>query len=253
MKTLMKYDLILLKRTSKFIVFPAIGIFFAILSPVTAKYMPEILEALLGAEGINLGLPEVTVSDSYLQYIGNLFDIFLFVTIFVGVSLFMKQKNKGELPLVLSKPIKRSNYLISKLSAFSILIISSLVASGIVFSLYTYYLFGTVDIMLVLNITLIYFVYTIFILSVSMFMAMFMKSYAGANIMTFVVYIVFSILGAFSKGVLDYLPGRVTQRSVELIRSSTEMNTMLPFTLVLVSLSTILILVSILKFKKYDI
>ncbi len=253
MKTLMKYDFIFLKRTSKFIVFPAIGIFFAILSPITAKYMHEILGALLGAEGLDYIIPAVTVSDSYIQYIGYLFEIFLFVSIFVGVSIFMKEKNKGELPLVLSKPISRTSYLLSKLFTFLILIFGSLIVSGLVFSYYTYYLFDTIDIMIVLNITLLYFIYTIFILAVSMFTSMLMKSYAGASVVTFVMYILFSILGAFDKGILEYLPGRVTQRSAEIITGTTEMNTMLPFILVILVVSFVFVFLSIQKFKKYDI
>ena len=252
MKTLLKYDFIYLKRTSKFIIFPAIAIFFAVLSPLTARYMTEILEALLGAEGIGIAFPEVTVFDSYVQYIGNLYEIFLIVTVFVGVSLFMRQKNKGELPLVLSKPISRTKYLMSKYISFAILIIGTLFVSGLIFAYYTHYLFGTVDLLLTLNVSLLFFLYTLFILSIAMFTAMFFESYAGASVITFVVYIIFSILSGFNKGILDYLPGRLITRITELIYGT-------PDAALWTNISVIVVIIALLgylsinKFKKYDI
>lgn len=252
MKTLLKYDFIFLKRTSKFIIFPAIAIFFAILSPVTAKYMPEILEALLGAEGIGFELPAVTQYDSYVQYIGNLYEIFLIVTVFVGVSIFMKEKNKGELPLILSKPVNRTKYLLSKYISFTILVAATLMLSGLVFSYYTNYLFGTVDLTVTLSISLLFLLYTMFILSVSLFTAMFFDSYAGASIVTFVVYIVFSILSGFNKGILDYLPGRLVTRITEVIYGTSDYTLWVNVVVILMVITT-LGYISIKKFKKYDI
>ena len=45
----------------------------------------------------------------------KVYEIFLIVGIFVSVSIFMRDKNKGLLPLILSKPINRTKYLLSKL------------------------------------------------------------------------------------------------------------------------------------------
>lgn len=253
MKTLLKYDFIFLKRTSKFIVFPAIAIFFAISSPLLAKYMPEILKLLLGSDGLSVQIPEVSVLDSYIQYVGNLFELYLIVSIFVGVSIFMREKNKGELPLLLSKPVNRTKYIISKYISFSILILLSLAIGGLIFSYYTYYLFDTVNILIVVYMTLLFFIYSCFILSISLLTAMYFNSYAGASIITFVAFLVLSIIGGFSKGLIEYLPGRVTQRISEVILEISEVNTMLPTIIIMIGLTGLFSFLGILKFRKYDI
>lgn len=252
MKTLLKYDFIYLKRTSKFIIFPAIAIFFAILSPVTAKYMNEILELFLGSEGVGFTFPDPTVLDSYSQYIGNLFEIFMIVTVFVGVSLFMREKNKGELPLLLSKPINRTNYLLSKFISFTIMVFITLLVSGAIFAYYTYYLFGTVDILITLNVTLLFMVYLMFVLSIALITAMFFDSYAGASVVTFVTFLALSLLGGFSYGLLDYLPGRITSRIAEVILG-TSTNMVWYNIIVIVVISITLVFISIKRFNKYDI
>ena len=115
---LLKYDFIYLWRTYKFLIFPAVAVLFAFASPLTAKYINELLALLTTTTGGDplIVLPDPVIQDSYAQYLSNLYEIFLIVCIFVSVSVFMRDKNKGLLPLVLSKPINRTNYLLSKLS-----------------------------------------------------------------------------------------------------------------------------------------
>ncbi len=252
MKTLLKYDFIYLRKTSKFIIFPAIAIFFAMLSPATAKYMPEILKALVGSEDLGGLLAPVSVLDSYTQYIGNLYELFLIVIVFVGVSIFMRQKNKGELPLVLSKPISRTKYILSKYLSFMILITVTLLVSGLIFAYYTYILFDTVDFMITFQMTGLFLVYVVFILSIGLFTSMIFNSYAAASISTFVLYIVFSILGAFDSFILDYLPGRISTRIAEVILSIPDEVVWINI-IVALGISTLLTYFSILRFKKYDL
>jgi ABC-type transport system involved in multi-copper enzyme maturation permease subunit len=87
--------------------------------------MNELLDLALADSGINITLTDPVVLDSYLQYIGNLYETVLFVVLFVGVGFFIKDKTKGLLPLVLSKPISKTKYLISKFVSLNILILVS--------------------------------------------------------------------------------------------------------------------------------
>lgn len=253
MKTLLKYDFFFLKRTSKFIVFPAVAILFAILSPLTARYMNEIIEFLLGASSILPETPPVSVELSYIQYASDLFEIYLIVTIFVGVSIFMREKNKGELPLILSKPIPRHQYLLSKFISFMVLQLATLVLAGLVFSYYTYYLFDTVNLITTIQVLGLFFVYELFIVSLGMLFAMLLNSYAGASVLTFVTYIILSIVGVYEKGILDYLPGRVLERIVEVAYGISETSTVVMYILVSLLITTTFIILSIFKFRKYDI
>jgi len=191
--------------------------------------------------------------DSYGQYISNLYEIFLIVGIFVSVSVFMRDKNKGLLPLILSKPINRTKYLLSKLTTLTVVILVSLIAGGIVFSYSTWVLFDSVDMALVLWMNVLFLVYVFFIFSVSMFFSQYTKNYATASILTFVVYIAFSIFGGFEAGILDYLPGRLTARVTELMYEISDTPTLIWTIAVTILTSAVLFYFSIRKFNKYDL
>ena len=92
---LLKYDFYHLRKTSKFIVFPVVIVMFAILSPITARYMNQLLDLALADSGLNIVLTNPVVLDSYIQYIGNLYETILFVVLFIGVGFFIKDKTKG--------------------------------------------------------------------------------------------------------------------------------------------------------------
>lgn len=252
---LLKYDFIYLWKTYKFLVFPAVAVVFAFASPLTAKYINELLALLTTTTGGDpmFTLPDPTIQDSYGQYASNLYEIFLIVGIFVSVSVFMRDKNKGLLPLILSKPINRTKYLLSKLLTLSVVILVALVAGGIVFSYSTWVLFDGVDILLVVWMSLLFFTYVTFIFSVSMFFSQYTKNYATASILTFVVYIAFSIFGGFEKGILEYFPGRLTARVTELMYDIADIPTLIWTVVGTLIVTGLLFFFSIQKFNKYDL
>jgi hypothetical protein len=67
MKTLIKYDFYYLRKTAKFIIFPALAFLLAVMSPLTAKYMNDILSFALGSQEVPFEFPEPTVMESYTQ------------------------------------------------------------------------------------------------------------------------------------------------------------------------------------------
>jgi len=203
---LLKYDFYHLRKTSKFIVFPVVIILFAIISPITARYMNQILDLALADSGIDIVLTDPVVLDSYLQYIGNLYETILFVVLFVGVGFFIKDKTKGLLPLVLSKPISKTKYLLSKYISLSILILVSLLLGYLVFSYYTYFIFNEIDMFGMFLTTMLFFVFTIYVLSISLFTATHFKSYLASVSVTFGIYILTSMLTIFEVSIFKYLP-----------------------------------------------
>ena len=216
---LLKYDFIYLWRTYKFLIFPAVAVLFAFVSPLTAKYINELLALLTSTTGGDplITLPDPTILDSYGQYVSNLYEIFLIVGIFVSVSIFMRDKNKGLLPLILSKPINRTKYLLSKFISLSILILVSLMLGYFVFSYYTFFVFDKVDMLGMFLVSILFFVYVIFILAISLFSAVFFNSYLVAVSTTFAIYIITSMLTIFEVSIFKYLPGVISSNSVNIL------------------------------------
>ena len=253
MKKLLKYDFYYLHKTSKFIIFPVLLILLAIMSPLTAKYMNEFLALMLEGTGIDMQLGEPVVFDSYAQYIGNQYEIYLLVIMFVAVGMFINDKTKGLLPLILSKPISRTKYIISKFITLSVLIFVSLFIGYFVFDYYTYFLFGEVDMLGMFYGTLLYFVYVIYIMSIAMFSATHFKSYILAIVVTFGGWMFIGALGIINWGIFNYLPGSIIEHIIEILAEAPITKDILLTILVTLGISSILLLLSVLRFRKQDI
>ena len=103
MKKLLKYEFFYYRKTSKFIVFGAIFVLFSIISPLTAKYIQELISFLLNGEPLPIDIPDPTVYTAYEQYISDLYEIIFTVTLFVGVSIFIRDKTSRQRPCSLQK------------------------------------------------------------------------------------------------------------------------------------------------------
>ncbi|XMB86380.1 ABC transporter permease subunit [Mycoplasmatota bacterium WC44] len=206
MKTLIKYDLIYLFKTKKFIIFPAVVGIFSLLSPIMAMYLPEIINYLLSLEGITIELSDPTVMDAYMQYLSEMNETILYVIIFFAISTFITDKTKGMQPMILSKPVSRSKYLLSKFITFILLITISLIIGILGFSLYTYVLFEELAFISFLLSNMLQLLYFVFITSICLFFATIHKTYLAALLSSFGVYIVFSIISIITVAPFKYFP-----------------------------------------------
>lgn len=253
MKKLLKYDFYYLQKTSKFIIFPVLLVLLAITSPLTAKYLNEIIAFTLEGTGIVIDIGTPTVFESYSQYIGNLYELYLYVIIFVAIGMFINDKTKGLLPLIISKPISRTKYIISKYISLNILILLSLFIGYFVFDYYTYFLFDEIDMLGMFYVTLLYFVYIIYVTSIALFSATHTKSYILAVVMTLGLMMFMGILRLWEVGILKYIPGYIIVNMIEVLAEVSEVKTIIYNVVLTLSISSVLIILSILRFRKQDI
>ncbi|MCK5761993.1 MAG: ABC transporter permease subunit [Candidatus Izimaplasma sp.] len=253
MRKLLKYDFYYLLKTSKFIVFPVLLVLLAIISPLTARYLNEILAYTLEGTGIVIDLGTPTVIESYSQYIGNLYELYLYVIIFVAIGMFINDKTKGLLPLILSKPISRTKYILSKYISISVLILVSLIIGCFVFDYYTYYLFDEIDMVGMFYVTLLYFVYIIYVLSITLFSATYTKSYVLALVTSLGIMLFFGALRLWEVGILKYIPGYIINNMIEVLSEVAEPKTIILNVLLTLAISSGFIILSIFKFRNQDI
>lgn len=218
MRKLFKYDLVYLWKTQKFIVFGAVFVLFSILSPLTAKYIGEILGFFLPGEDLGSLFPDPTVLSAYEQYISDLYETIFFVVLFVSVSVFIRDKSKGLLVLIFSKPINRTQYLISKYLTFLLLLASSILVGYLIFTYYTYFIFDEVFFWKGLGMMGLYFLYLAMFASAALYFATILRTYLLAVLSTFGLFILLSILSIFGDyGIFQYLPGMLIQRIVGIL------------------------------------
>ncbi len=132
-------------RTYRLPVVAVVFLTFGILSPVTARYMPEIAKAFGGAEAAAivamLGTP--TPADAVERLLGYLVQFGLLVSILLAMGSVAAEKERGTAGLTLSKPVSRGAFLAAKLSAIGVTLGVAVVAGASAGYLYIGMLFGT--------------------------------------------------------------------------------------------------------------
>ena len=254
MKKLLKYDFFYLFKTSKFIVFAAVFVLFSVTSPLTAKYINQILGFLVGADGFGFDFPDPTVYLAYEQYISDLYEVVFLVTIFVAISIFIRDKNKGLLPLIFSKPINRSKYILSKYISFLVLIFVSLLIGYLFYSYYTYFLFDEVFFGIGTYMMLLYFLEVALVASIALFSATYMKSYLLATVSTYGIYIFYSILAIFDTvPILKHFPGLIKKNISYILYEMSEPKDIIFNILITLVFIAMFLFLSIDKMRKSDI
>lgn len=104
-------------RTKRALIVVAVFLLFGLASPLMARFMPEVLKLVEGAEQFADLIPTPTVADAMGQYVKNLSQFGFILAIFLGMSLVVGEKEKGTAAMILSKPMPRWAFLLSKFSA----------------------------------------------------------------------------------------------------------------------------------------
>ncbi len=133
-------------RSYRLLMLAVVLVAFGILSPVAARFMPEIFRLAAGEqvemESFLALIPEPAAVDAVDQYLKNLVQMGFLVLVLLAMGLVAGEKDKGTAVLVLARPVSRAAFVLAKFAAFVALLLVCLAAGGLVCYLYTGLLFG---------------------------------------------------------------------------------------------------------------
>ncbi len=139
---LLRKELLEQTRTMRLYVVAIVFALFAIVSPLTAKYLPEIVKALAGDQVSLVGLiPTPTVGDAVDQFLKNLTQFGALIAILLAMGMVATEKDRGTAAFILTKPVSRGAFLAAKLVAIAGTLLVATIAAGILGYYYTAVLF----------------------------------------------------------------------------------------------------------------
>jgi len=103
-------------RTRRIPVVVGLFLFVGILSPLTARYLPEILKAALGDQATSIPIPTPTATDAVIQLQKNLGQFGALTAIVLAMGLVATEKDRGTAGFILTKPASRAAFLMAKLA-----------------------------------------------------------------------------------------------------------------------------------------
>lgn len=128
-------------RTRRVWIVAAVFLFFGLGSPLLARFTPEILRSVAGAEQFAALVPEPTAADAVGQYIKNLTQFGFVMALLLGMGAVAGEKERGIAPMILSKPLPRWVFVLSKFTAQALVYLAAFALAGLGAAYYTSLLF----------------------------------------------------------------------------------------------------------------
>lgn len=239
-------------KTPKAIILGALFLFFGILSPLTAKYMNEILALAGQQQGFNIELPPSTFLQSYEQFFKNNYFMMIIVTILIFAGSVAEEKSRGTVVLVLTKCLSRPAFIMGKLIAAILIFTASYAAAAAICMFYTSLMFPEYMNIGILTAMLLFWLYGCLMISLTILVSILSKSMTSAAVSGFVCFALISALAAMPY-IGEYTPGILQGLSGELSNGTKTPGEALIPALVTIAAGTAAIVVGLSIFRKQEL
>ncbi len=195
-----------LVRTSRLVILLAVFLGFGLTSPLLAKYTPELLGLIPGAEAIAGLIPTPTMLDSVSQFIKNTYQFGLLLALLLTMGVISQEKEKGTAAMMLVKPLPRGVFILTKFAALGMAFLGSLSLASLGAYYYTLILFQAPDLGAWTLMTILIWLLLMVYVALTLFFSTLVRSQAAAAGLTFGLVLLFSIVGSLPS-LETYLPG----------------------------------------------
>lgn len=207
-------------RTYRFLVLAVVLVIFGLLSPLAAKFTPQLISLIPGGADISKIIPAPTILDAISQYVKNVGQFGILLAIFLAMGAVTQEKERGTAAIMLVKPLPRGSFLLAKFAGLSLSFLVCLALSGLGAYYYTVVLFSAPNFGQWLVLNGMMFVYLEVYLAITLLFSTLMRSQAAVVGLSFGVLLLLGIIG--SLGTLgQYLPAQLVSWGAELMAGGT--------------------------------
>ena len=215
--SLLKKEAIEGARTKKMTSILILFLFIGLISPLTAKLTPMILQSI-ATGNIDINVAPPSEIDSWTQFFKNISQIGMFGLAIILSTQMANEFQKGSLINLLSKGLPRYQVVLSKIFYNFILWFIAYFCSFILTYFYTKYFFGiSFPIRNILMAALLPFIFGLFLISLEILAGVISGSVIGTLILT-TVGIVIQLILSIRDEIVKYMPIALIGKPVNLIK-----------------------------------
>jgi len=238
-------------RTKRFFALACVFFLFAMLSPLMIRYMPEIMEALLG-DDLNFGFFMTTTwRESYADFFGSIATFGGLTVILVFMGSILRERRNNTIDLLVTKGLNSAQFIMAKFTIAAIGIFVIFAVSVAIAAAYTYALFESIGyISDLIAGSAVLLVYLLLLLAIALFFSTVAKSTAIAAVLSLGAYFLLSILSAIPR-IGAYSPGNLVSANINIVTGFSVPH--LPWNLAgAIALSALLIIFAIMILDKQE-
>lgn len=249
---LIKKDLMDQMRSKKILILLITFLFVAISSVILAKVLPQILSSLPQTPGLIINLPTPTYKDALDQFVKNLSQLAIFVLIFLVAGAISDEKNKKTLELVLTKPVSRALFILSKFKAYLLSITVIYLISALIFYFYAVTTFSSFSFPNFILMSILILIFLLLISAATIFMSVIAPSAILAAVGGFGSLILIGTIWGLIKSIKNYSPYELVAHYQNIVSSGWSSILFWPLVISLI-LIVIFVLLAIFLFQKQEI
>ncbi len=205
-----------LSRTWRLPVLGGVALFFALSGPILALLTPQLLESMQSSQpGVIIQVPDPVFRDAYAQWIKNLSQLVAFVAIIAAAGSISGEVAGGTTTLVLTKPVSRAAFVVSKAVALIGLVHVAVVAGTVVTQLVTLAVFGEAPPGLLWGPVVVWLLFAAFLIAAAVLLSAILPTLAAAGVGVGVFFAI--SLAALWGPLVEYSPAGLTLAPSELL------------------------------------
>lgn len=235
-------------RTYKLMIMIVVFLIFGVMSPLFAKFTPEILKAA-GLDASALGMGSPTAVDSFAQFFKNVGQLGLFVIVIAFSGIMANELSKGTLINILTKGMKRSTVILSKFTMATVIwTVSYLLCLAVTYA-YTAYYFTIENISNVFLTFSSMWLFGMLLVAIVILGGVLFKSIYGSLLLTGGIVVVMTIVNIAPK-LQKYNPITLSTHNMQLITAQKVPLDFMPAVIICAVLTIVSVIASIMIFNK---
>ncbi|MED3572141.1 ABC transporter permease [Cytobacillus praedii] len=218
--TLLNKELLEMTRNFKWIWVPIVFILIAVMEPITAYYMPQIIDSLGNLpDGAVIELPMPSAEEVLVASLSQYNTLGLLVIILSSMGIIAGERKSGVAGLILVKPVSYTAFVTAKWAGAMLLLWISYFIGYFVSWYYVGILFDMVPFIDFIQSFFIYGLWLSFVLTITVFFNSFLKSPGAVGFLSFAAVIILIVIsGTFSKWV-EWSPAQLLSYASTFIMS----------------------------------
>jgi ABC-2 type transport system permease protein len=236
-------------RSYRALVAGAVLVAFGLLSPLTAKFTPQLIRLLPDGDSIAALIPPPTMLDAAAQYLKNMSQFAVILALLLTMGAVTQERERGTAAMLLSKPLPRWAFLAAKFVALTVTFAVGFALAGAGAYYYTWLLFGPLDAAAWVGVNSLLLVFTLVYVALTLLCSVLARSQAAAGGIAFGALLGLGILGAIPQ-VGRYLPGELVAWSARLVAGG---DTAWPALLVSLALIAVALVLAWWRFERQEL
>ncbi len=251
---LFRKELLESSRNFKWLWMPCVFIIFGITEPLTAFYLPDILDAVGNLpEGTVIEIPKPTAGEVLLSTIGQYSTFGLLIVVLAFMGTVAGERKSGSAAMILVKPVSYLSYIFAKWAAALLLVLSSYSVGMMISWYYINLLFESITATSFFQTFVIFGAWLVFVLTLTVFFSSLVKMPGIAAFATIGITVILSFLSGTIENRFTWLPSNLTAYAQEILLLNKWSNDATITLVLTLSVSCLLIIVTPLLFKKKEL